>query len=183
MEQSINSFLDNENLTIHNSLTHLLDIDDDYSDLTNSIKPSMYYSEEDFMSELNPKSCTIMSLNCQSLHAKFTQIKILLDTFDANDTPIQVLCLQETWFENSNQMDLGLYHIKNYHLITKNRYASAHGGLAFYIHNNWNYKVKSDTDDSPYWEELIVQVTDPSNLKSKLMLLIFTDHPMPQRAT
>ena len=91
MEQSINSFLDNENLTIHNSLTHLLDFDDDYSDLTNSIKPSMYYSEEDFMSELNPKSCTIMSLNCQSLHAKFTQIKILLDTFAANDTPIQVL--------------------------------------------------------------------------------------------
>ena len=81
MEQSINSFLDNENLTIYNSLTHLLDFDDDYSDLTNSIKPSMYYSEEDFMSELNPKSCTIMSLNCQSLHAKFTQIKFLLDTF------------------------------------------------------------------------------------------------------
>ena len=80
-------------------------------------------------------------------------------------------------------MDLGLYHIQNYHLITKNRYTSHHGGLAFYIHNNWNYKVKSDTDDSPYWEELLVQVTDPSNPKLNLMLLIFTDHPMPQRAT
>ena len=177
MEQSNNSFLDNENLTIHNSLTHLLDFDDDYSDLTNSIKPSMYYSEEDFMSELNPKSCTIMSLNCQSLHAKFTQIKILLDTFAANDKPIQVLCLQETWFENSNQMDLGLYHIENYHLITKNRYASAHGGLAFYIHNNWNYKVKSDTDDSPYWEELLIQVTDPSNPKSKFNFVNFYRPP------
>ena len=177
MEQSINSFLDNENLTIHNSLTHLLDFDDDYSDLTNSIRPSMYYSEEDFMSELNPKSCTIMSLNCQSLHAKFTLIEILLDTFAANDTPIQVLCLQETWFENSNQMDLGLYHIENYHLITKNRYASAHGGLAFYIHNNWNYMVKSDTDDSPYWEELLVQVTDPSNPKSKFNVVNFYRPP------
>ena len=136
MEQSINLFLDNENLTIHNSLTHLLDFDDDYSDLTNFIKPSMYYSENDFRSKLNPKSCTIMSLNCKSLHAKFTQIKILLDTFAANDTPIQVQCLQETWFENSNQMDLGMYHIENYHFIIKNRYASAHGGIAFYILNN-----------------------------------------------
>ena len=64
-------------------------------------------------------------------------------------------------------MDLGLYHIENYHLITNKGYASAHGGLPFYIHNNWNYKVKSDTDDSPYWEELLVQITDPTNPKSK----------------
>ena len=56
----------------------------------------MYYSEDGFMNKLNPKSCTIMSLNCQSLHAKFAQIKILLDTSAANDTPIHVLCLQET---------------------------------------------------------------------------------------
>ena len=96
MEQSINSFLDNKNLSIHNSLTHLLDFDDDYSD---------------FMRKLNPKYCTIMSLNCQSMHAKFTQIKILLDTFAANDTPIQVLCPKKTWFENSDQIDLGLYRI------------------------------------------------------------------------
>ena len=143
-------------LTIHNSIIHLLDFDDNYSDLTNSIKPSMYYSADDFMSKLNPKSCTIMSLNCQTQHAKFMQIKILLATFAANDTQIQVLCLQETSFENNNQMDLSLYHIENYHLITKNRYASAHGGIAFYIHNNWNYKVKSDADDSPYWEDLLV---------------------------
>ena len=67
MEQSINLFLDNKNLTIHNSLTHVLDFDDDYSDLTNSIKPSMYYSEDDFMSKLNPKSCTIMSLKADQL--------------------------------------------------------------------------------------------------------------------
>ena len=183
MEQSFNSFLDNENLTNHNSLTHLLDFHDDYNDLTNSIKPSMYYSEDDFMSKLNPKYCAIMSLNCQSLHAKFTQIKIMPDTFAANDTPIEVLCLQETWLENINQMDLGLYHIESYHHVIKNRYASAHGGLAFYICNNWNYKVKSDTDDSLYWEELLVQVTHLSNPKSKFNVVNFTDHPMPQRST
>ena len=35
-----------------------------------------------------------MSLNCQSLHAKFSQIKLLVDTFAENGTSIQVLCLQ-----------------------------------------------------------------------------------------
>ena len=39
MEQSINLFLDNNNLTSLNSLTHLLDFDADFNDLTNSIEP------------------------------------------------------------------------------------------------------------------------------------------------
>ena len=82
----------------------------------------------------------------------FDKCKVFVDTFAENGTHIQVLCLQETWFENSDNIDLGLYHIDNYYFVTKNRYAGAHGGLAYYIHSNWNYKVKSDTVDSPYWE-------------------------------
>ena len=45
--------------------------------------------------------------------------------------------------------------------------ASAHGGLAYYIHSNWNYKVKSDTVDSPYWEEMYIEIYDSTNLKCK----------------
>ena len=75
-------------------------------------------------------------VNCQSLQAKFSQIKMLVDTFAENNTPIQVLCLQDTWFENSDLIDLGIYQIEDYHFVTQNRYASAHGGLAFYIHHN-----------------------------------------------
>ena len=52
MEQSINLFLDNNNLTSQNSLTHLLDFDSDFNDLTNSIKPSMYYTEGDFIKKI-----------------------------------------------------------------------------------------------------------------------------------
>ena len=167
MEQSINLFRDNSNLTNLNSLTHLLDFDDNYNDLAKSIQPSMYYSEDGFMAKSNINSCIIMNLDCQSLHAKFSRIKLLVDTFAENETPIQVLCLQETWFENSNNIDLGLYHIDNYHFVTKNRYASAHGGLAFYIHSNWNYKVKSDTVDSPYLEEMYIEIYDSTNLKCK----------------
>ena len=79
-----------------------------------------------------------------------------------------MLCLQETWFENPELIDLGLYQIENYHLVTKNRYASAHGGPACYIHRSWNYKVNQNTVDSIYWEELFIEFTDPSNPKYKL---------------
>ena len=95
-----------------NSLTHLLDFDADFNDLTNSIKPSMYYSEGDFINKLDNKYCIIMSLTCQSLQAKFSQIKMFVDTFAENNTTIQVLCLQETWFENCDLIDLGIYEIE-----------------------------------------------------------------------
>ena len=183
MEQSTNLFLDNINLTSQNSLSHLLDFNDDYTDLTHCIQPSKYYNEGDFMSKLNTNSCAIMSLNCQSLHAKFSEIKLLVDTFAENNTPIQVLCLQETWFENSELIDLGLYQIENYHLVTKNRYSGSHGGLACYIHRNWNYKVNLHTVDSLYWEELFIEITDPSNPKYKLTVGNFYRPPHTPHST
>ena len=70
MEQSINLFLDNSNLTNLNSLTHLLDFDDNYNDLAKSIQPSKYYSEDVFMEKTDTNSSIIMSLNCQSLQCK-----------------------------------------------------------------------------------------------------------------
>ena len=59
------------------------------------------------------------------LIAKFPQIKLLLNTVGEQNKPIHVLCLQETWIENSDLIDMAQFHIDNYHLVTKNRYASA----------------------------------------------------------
>ena len=67
---------------------------------------------------------------------KIPHMKLLLDLFEEAKKPVQVLCLQETWIENSDLIDMAQFHIKNYHLVTKNRHASAHGGLACYIHKN-----------------------------------------------
>ena len=163
MAQTINSFIDNINLTSQNSLTHLLDFDEEHYEWIHAIKPSLYYSDINFIENINTDSCTLVSLNCQSLNAKFPEIKLLLDTFGELNKPIHVLCLQETWIENSDLIDMAQFHIDNYQLVTKNRYASAHGGLAFYIHKSWNFKIRQDTTDSPLWEEMFVDIIDPSN--------------------
>ena len=63
-------------------------------------------------------------------------------------------------------IDMGQFHIDNYHLLTKNRYASDHGGLACYIHKNWNYTIKPTLVESPYWEEMFVEISNPDNPKS-----------------
>ena len=156
MAQTINTFIDNINLTDHNSFLQHLESDEDHNELTNSITSSRYYTDLECIRNINNDSCTIMSLNCQSLNAKFPDIKLLLDTFEEANKPVQVLCLQETWIENSDLIDMAQFHIENYHLVTKNRHASAHGGLAFYIHNNWNFKTRTDTIESLYWEKMFV---------------------------
>ena len=158
-----NTFFENIHLTNQNSLTHLLDFDEEHSDLSNVLKTSFYYTDTEFIQEMNPDSCTIMSLNCQSLNSKFSEIKLLLDKFAESEKPIHVLCLQKTWIEDSELIDMAQFHIDNYHLLAKNRYASAHGGLAIYIHKNWNFKEKTDIIESPHWEEMFLEVTDPSN--------------------
>ena len=82
-----------------------------------------------------------------------------MDKFAESDKPIHVLCLQETWIEDSELIDMAQFHIDNYHLLAKNRYASAHGGLAFYIHKHWNFREKQ----IQCCMEMFVEVTDPSN--------------------
>ena len=171
MAEVINTFLDNEILTDQNSLTHLLDFDEESDNSINSIEPSLYYTMTNFINKIDTDTCTIMSLNCQSLNAKFSNIKLMLDVFAEFNKPIQVLCLQETWFENSDLIDMGQFHIDDYHLITKNRYACNHGGLAFYIHKNWTFKIKDDIIDSPYLEEMYIDITDPLDpLKAKFTI-------------
>ena len=106
MAEVINTFLDNEILTDQNSQTHLLDFDEESDNSTNSIEPSLYYTMTNFINKIDTDTCTIMSLNCQSLNAKFSNIKLMLDVFAEFNKPIQVLCLQETWFENSDLIDM-----------------------------------------------------------------------------
>ena len=60
-----------------------------------------------------------------------------------------------------------MYQIENYHLITKDRYASEHGGLAICVRNNWNHKLKTNVFDSTCWEELYIEVTDPVDSDNK----------------
>ena len=163
MGELINTFLDNAELTELNSLTHILDFDyeHDHNDLLDSIQISEYHTELDFIIKCTPDTCTIMSINCQSLNAKYDDIKLLLNVFTQHEQPIQVICLQETWIEDASLLDLSLFQIHDYNLVTQDRYASAHGGLALYIHKNWSYTVKPCENKSLYWEEMFVTLADP----------------------
>ena len=128
MANDINCFVDNAHLN-SSELTLTLNVkvsseefcynlqSDDIEEL-NVIRHSPYISvDELLLSRINKQSgLSILSLNCQSLHAKFDYIKILIEKFQHNNCSLQVICLQESWF--SNDTDLSLYMIPAYHLIS-----------------------------------------------------------------
>ena len=152
-----------------NSLTHLLNTDD--SDELNIIRHSPYFSDDDLLqsSTCHKNGLSILSLNCQSLHAKFDYIKLLIDKFVANNSPLQVLCLQESWF--SSDTDLSPYMISGYHLISTGHYASNHGGLVIYLNDSWSYKLKSCQTDSQIWEKQIIEICNPNDLRKKAIII------------
>ena len=79
----------------------------------------------------------MLSLNCQSINAKFDKLKLLLA--DVNiECPISVICIQESWAHEN--VDMSQFLLPNYSLIFENRRLSTHGGLIMYIHDNFVYK-------------------------------------------
>ena len=76
--------------------THLLNTSD--SDELNVIQHSPYFSDDDLLqSSIHTNNgLSILSLNCQSLYAKFDYVKLLTEKFAASNRLLQVLCFQES---------------------------------------------------------------------------------------
>ena len=125
MANNINSFMDNMRLHTLNSLTHLLNASD--TDELNIIQHSPYMSDEELIQScIHVKNgLSFLSLNCQSLHAKFDYVKLLTQNFMSDNCPIHVICLQETWIIASDT-DLSLYEMRGNHMINTLRCASTH---------------------------------------------------------
>ena len=160
MANHVNAFVDNVHLNISNSFTHILDAEN--NDELNTIRCSPYSSDDLVIQsrENCENGLSIVSLNCQSLHAKFDYIRLLIDKFANNNCALQVLCLQESWF--SSETDLSPYIIPGYHMISTGHFASNHGGLVIYLNKKWEYKLIADGTDSKLWERQIIEIFNPN---------------------
>lgn len=119
---------------------------------------SPYFENDNFIKLMQEKSHTfnILSLNCQSINAKFNELKMYLDLYSRSNLSISAICLQETWL--SGDSDLSLLEVENYNFISKAKHCSAHGGVAIYLHKSFNYAVLP-LDNSEFWDGLFVEVT------------------------
>ena len=88
MAKNVNTFKDNLQLGIANSLPHLLHSEN--SEELNKIRHSPYISDDElFQQRVNCKNgLSIISLNCQNLQTKFNYINLPIDKFVHNNCPL-----------------------------------------------------------------------------------------------
>ena len=137
---SINTFINNQNFTDVNNLTDLLG-NDDATEVVTQVKLSPYVD----MHELSKKLFTaksnfsIISLNAQSINAKFDEFQIAINAINKMQQ-ISVICIQESWL--SSECSTKLIELSEYQLISKGKYCSNHGGLLIYVHNDYLWEPK-----------------------------------------
>ena len=105
------------------------------------IFPCSHYVDRDNLTEYmknNKNRFTILSLNCQSINAKFNEISLLVNSLTEANLPLSAICLQESWLKDQNTT---LYDIPNYNIISQKATCSKHGGLIIYLHKRFSFKM------------------------------------------
>ena len=132
---------------------------------------SPYVENTDFVNILKDKTniFTVFSLNCQSINAKFELLKTYIDMYNDGDFKLSAICLQETWLTADS--DCSLLQLNGYNLIHRGRSSSAHGGVAIYLQENFQYEIVNTQSDSNIWDGLFIKIsTDSGNLNRKIIL-------------
>ena len=79
----------------HNNLISILDID------TNEITQMPYFEIDELNTLRNTtganKQLSILSMNIQSIHAKFQELEVFIETLQNVDFKFNIICLQECW--------------------------------------------------------------------------------------
>ena len=107
---------------------------------------------------------SIMSLNCQSLNAKFDKIKSLITYLKNNGLNITCICLQETWVKDNKQSskfpDMSFFRLPGYQEpIAQSASCGEHGGLAIYLIDGLKASIIHSHTNTKNWEGLFIKVT------------------------
>ena len=138
----------------------LVDEDDD-DDMSNIKLTSSSYFTHDILSEtLHTRKgyFNILSLNCQSINAKFDKILLLVTELKLkqNSFFFDAICLQETWLEEG--ADLSVFELEDYSCIARGKYCSEHGGLITYVHKKYDFTLYTIPVQSNIWEGLFISI-------------------------
>jgi hypothetical protein len=132
--------LNNElNLDFIMTLNSLPNYDPDTCIYENIMIDSSFYDVDSFTSKFkNSKQPIFLSVNIQSINAKNDNLKEIITKLNANNIPIEILALQETWaVKYVNLIDLPGFQ----RLIFKNRTVGRGGGVGFYVKSGLSVKL------------------------------------------
>ena len=138
-------------------------------DEVNIIRHSPYYVPSNLPSDLANKdnSCSVLSLNAQSLFAKFNGLQTILGLYSSQRIHFLVICIQETWITDESK--LPLVSLEGYECFYVKPTSSSHGGLITYVDNEFDVCVTKKIDNSTVWEGLFLELTYRS-LNNKIIV-------------
>ena len=113
-------------------------------------------SEVQSIFQNNPNEFLILTLNIQSVNAKFNNLFPVIDNLASQGLYFGAICLQETW--TSTDSDLSLLQLPGYQLIHQGSKCTKHGGLMIYLNESYSYKIRNSFTNSNIWEGLFIDI-------------------------
>ena len=77
-------------------------------------------------SKNNNKCFSILSLNIEPIHVKFSEIETFLEKLNQINFKFSIICLQESWLSDND--DLSHLQIEEYQCITQGKTCPTRGG-------------------------------------------------------
>ena len=131
----------------------------------NNLADSQYYNENNFNKVFKlSNELSIIHLNIRSVPANFSQLRAQLDTLYVNFITI---ALSETAINSHHTC----YNIPGYTVEQDFRSKRKGGGVALYIANNLQYKLRTDLSIGGNTNSIFVEI-DRMHLKSKLNTIV-----------
>ena len=130
------------------------------------------YADFDNLPSMNltKKFCFyILSINIQSIGAKFNNLLAFLSILKEKGILIDIINLQETWLSQKwldEPDNIHLYAIPGYKLLSKGKVCCAHGGLFTYVRDIYDATIRPISKTSKYYEAMFIDIKG-DNLLSK----------------
>ena len=138
-------------------LFYLLGDDDD-----NPLIENCNYYESSCIDQLdgNQFKLKILHLNIHSIPSKIDDLKNLLYKLDKANCHIDLVMLCETFLNDLNKSD---FQIDGYSLVESHRKIKSRGGVALYVNNKFNFKVRSDLSifDEGLFKSIFIEIASP----------------------
>ena len=95
-------------------------------------------------------------MNIQSIHSKFHELEVFIETLHNIDFKFNIICLQECWL--SDQTDSISIQLPGYDCIVQGRSISASGGLVTFVDQSFQHEIVLNVNMHTLWEGLILQI-------------------------
>ena len=104
----------------------------------------------------NGNEFLILTLNIQSVNAKFNNLFTVINNLASQGLYFGAICLQETW--TSKDSDLSLLQLPGYQLIHQGSKCTKHGWLIIYLNESYCYKMRNLYTSSNISEGMFIDI-------------------------